>query len=263
MAKAARYVEIGWGDLGLACLLVVFTLLLSRRQKLGLERSLLVGSVRAFLQLLAVGYVLKAVFDLHQWYWTLLMLGVMTAVAVWTAAGRERKSYPRALPILAVAIGGGSFLALGFVVGAVIRPPDWYSPQYAVPIGGMIIGNAMTGAVLLLDRLRSEVSARRTQVEAALCLGATSRQAVAGPLRSAVRAAMTPSLSSMMIVGVVQLPGMMTGQILAGAAPEQAIRYQIVVVYMISTAVALTSILAAGLAYRQLFTDAHQLLDMP
>ncbi len=256
------YIEIGWGDLGLSGLLILTALALSRRERLGIERSLLVGSVRALVQLLAVGYVLKAVFDLHKWYWTLLMLAVMTGVAVWTAVGREKGRVPRLTPVLIISIGGGALATLGFVIGAVIRPGNWYEPQYTIPIGGMVIGNAMNGATLLLDRLLAEVKSRRPQIEAALSLGATSRQAVAGPLRDAVRASMIPSINAMMIVGLVQLPGMMTGQIVAGVAPEQAIRYQLVVVYMISAAVALTSMAAATLTYRQLFTEAHQLKDL-
>src|SRR5947199_10091967 len=126
----------------------------------------------------------------------------------------------------------------------------------------MILGNAMTGAALAVERLSSEIRARRLQIEAALSLGATSRQAADAAVRAAVKAALVPTINAMMVVGIVQLPGMMTGQILGGAAPEQAVRYQMVVMYMLAAAVALTSATATLLAYRASFTPAHQLREL-
>jgi putative ABC transport system permease protein len=127
----------------------------------------------------------------------------------------------------------------------------------------MILGNSLTGATLAVDRLTSEIRAHRLEIEAALSLGATARQAAEASVRAAVRAAMLPTINAMMVVGLVQLPGMMTGQILAGAPPDQAVRYQMVVMFMLSAAVALTSVIATLLAHRASFTPAQQLREEP
>ena len=250
-----------WIDVALSALLVVVVLVISRYQRLGLERSLLIGAARTFLQLALVGFVLAWVFHARTWYWTLLCLLVMAAVAVHTAVGRQEQRLPGLAALMAVSIAGGSFAVLAFVIKAVIRPDRWYEPQYVVPLAGMILGNGMTAAVLAVERLASEVRQRRLQIEAALSLGATARQAADPAVRAAARAAVIPTINAMMIVGVVQLPGMMTGQILGGQAPGDAVRYQILVMYMIAGAAALTSISATLLAQRSLFTAAHQLRD--
>ena len=246
-------------DLAISLVLIAIVLLLSRRERLGLERSLLIGTARAFLQLSAVGYALAWIFHVRGWYWTLLFLTIMAAAAVATATGREQRRLPNLVWIMAASIAGGSFLVLLLVMGLVIRPRPWHDPQYVVPLAGMILGNSMTGAVLAVERLTAEVSARRLEIEAALSLGASARQAADAAVRAAVRAALVPTVNAMMIVGVVQLPGMMTGQILAGAPPVQAVGYQIVVMYMLAAAAALTSASATLLAHRALFTPEHQL----
>jgi putative ABC transport system permease protein len=148
---------------------------------------------------------------------------------------------------------------LAIVVGLIVRPDPWYDPRYVIPLGGMILGNAMTGAALAVERFTAEVRAGRLEIETALCLGATARQAADRAVRAAIHAALVPTINGMMIVGVVQLPGMMTGQILAGAPPLQAVRYQVVVMYMLAAAAALTSMSAALLAHRACFTPDHQL----
>lgn len=253
---------LGYGELALSLGLVLMVLLISRRERLGLERTLLIGAARTLLQLSLVGYVLAWVFHRREWGWTFLCLTVMATVAVLTAAQRQLRRLPGLALILAVSIAGGSFAVLALVVGVVIRPPQPFDPQYVIPLAGMILGNSMTAAALAVERLLTEIQAQRLAVEAALSLGATARQAAAGAVRAAVNAALLPSLNAMMVVGIVQLPGMMTGQILAGASPEQAVRYQVVVMYMIAAAAAVTSVSAVLLAHRACFTPDHQLRDL-
>jgi len=253
--------SLSWTDVALSALLVLLVLAISSYQRLGLERSLLIGAARTFIQLALVGYVLAWVFHARTWYWTLLCLAVMAAVAVHTATGRQEQRLPGLATIMGISIAGGSFVVLAFVIRGIIRPERWYEPQYVVPLAGMILGNGMTAAVLGVERLAAEVRQRRLQIEAALSLGATGRQAAAPAVRAAARAAVLPTVNAMMIVGVVQLPGMMTGQILGGASPAQAVRYQILVMYMIAGAATLTSVSATLLAQRALFTNAHQLRD--
>ena len=246
-------------DLALSLLLILLVLVVSRVQRLDLERPLLIGTARTFLQLTVVGYVLGWVFHAGQWYWAVLFLGMMLAVAAHAAGERQERRLPGMMAMMALSIAGGSLLVLLFVMAFIVRPPRWYEPQYVIPLAGMIMGNAMTGAALAVERLTSEVAARRLEIEAALSLGATARQAAEVPIRAAVRAALMPSVNAMMVVGIVQLPGMMTGQILAGARPDEAVRYQILVMYMLAAAVAITSVVATLMAHRASFTRAHQL----
>jgi putative ABC transport system permease protein len=248
-------------DVGISLLLIAVALLISFRERMRLERSLIVGTARTVVQLSVVGYVLAWVFHADRWYWTALYLVFMAAVATQTAVGRQDRRIPGLTALMTVSISGSGFFVLAVVIGLVVRPSRWYEPQYTIPLAGMILGNALTGATLAVERLTSEIRGNRLAIEAALSLGATARQAAEAPVRAAVKAALLPTINAMMVVGLVQLPGMMTGQILAGAPPEQAVRYQMVVMFMISAAVALTSAFAALLAQRACFTPAHQLRE--
>ena len=147
-------------------------------------------------------------------------------------------------------------VALFVIVPA--RP--WYSPQYAIPLLGMILGNTLNGISLGLDRLGGELSARRGQVETLLALGATRWEAARQPAQQAVRTGMIPLINSMMVVGIVSLPGMMTGQLLVGVNPLQAVRYQIVIMFLIASGTALGTVGVVLLSYRRLFGHDHQFL---
>ena len=251
--------DLSWWQLGLALLLVVVVAVISLRQRLGLERDLLVGTVRTILQLYLVGLILAAVFSAARWYWVLVILVVMTAVATHAAVARLAKPIPGVYWIAAAALTISTAATLAYVIGVVVRPTPWWEPQYVIPIAGMILGNSMTSAALAGDRLQADLFTRRDEIEARLALGFSGREAVQPLVRAALRAAMIPTVNGMMTVGVVQLPGMMTGQILAGASPLTAIRYQIVVVFMLAVATALGSLLFVRLAVGRYLTPAHQL----
>jgi UDP-glucose/iron transport system permease protein len=148
---------------------------------------------------------------------------------------------------------------LAYVIIVVVQVRPWWEPQYIIPIAGMILGNSMTSAALAGDRLQGDLRARADEVEARLALGFSGQEAVQPMVRAALRAAMIPTVNGMMTVGVVQLPGMMTGQILAGSSPLLAIRYQIVVVFMQASATGLGSLLFVRLAALRYLTPAHQL----
>jgi len=251
--------DLSWWQLGFALLLVVVVVAISRRQKLGLERDLAIGTVRAFVQLYLVGLILAAVFSTARWYWVLLILMVMAAIATHAAVSRLAKPIPGVYWIAATALTISTAATLAWVIGIVVQPRPWWEPQYLIPIAGMILGNSMTSAALAGDRLQADLFTRRDEVEARLALGFSGREAVQPLVRASLRAAMIPTVNGMMTVGVVQLPGMMTGQILAGASPLTAIRYQIVVVFMLAVATAVGSLLFVRLAVRSYLTPAHQL----
>ena len=255
--------HIGWLDLLAAGALILVAVALSAWQRLGLGSRIVIGAVRATVQLVAVGYVLVWLFTADRWYLVLAVLAAMVVVATFTAAGRlarDRRERRLILPLAGAAILGGSALTLVYVSTVIVHVTPWYNPRYLIPLFGMIVANAMNAAAIALERLQSEMEARRGEVEAYLALGATPAQAAAEAVGKAIAAGVVPAINALAVVGVVSLPGMMTGQIIAGQAPTEAVRYQIVVTYMITAAVTVASLAAALWSYRQFFTREHQLL---
>lgn len=259
MSPTAGVVDLSAWQLALALVLVAAVVVVSVRQSLGLQRDLVIGSLRAIVQLYAVGLILAAVFAAARWYWVLLILAVMTAVATQAAVSRLGKPLPRAPWIAGIALSVSTAATLAYVIAIVVQVRPWYEPQYIIPIAGMILGSSMTSAALAGDRLQSDLRVRADEVEARLALGFSGHDAVQPIVRASLRAAMIPTVNGMMTVGLVQLPGMMTGQILAGSSPLLAIRYQIVVVFMQAAATALGSLLFVRLAASRYLTPAHQL----
>lgn len=261
MAEPA--VDIGWVQLTLASALILIAIALSAWQRLGLVKSLVIGAIRAVIQLMLIGYVLVWLFNTDRWYFVLGVLLLMTLTATVAATDRQpggAHAQRRLRPICFASILVGSALTLAYVGAVVVDVAPWYNPRYLIPLFGMIVGNTMNGAALAAERLQWEMEAGRAQIEAYLALGATPQQASAEPARRATIAAMIPTINALAVVGVVSLPGMMTGQILAGSAPTLAVRYQLVVVFMLTAATALT---AAGIVLwyrRTFFTAAAQLL---
>jgi putative ABC transport system permease protein len=246
-------------QVALALGLVAAVIVISVRQSLGLARDLAIGSVRTVVQLYGVGFVLAAVFAAARWYWVLLILVVMIAVATQAAVSRLGRPLPGAGVIAATALTLSTAATLAYVITIVVRVHPWWEPQYLIPIAGMILGNSMTSAALAGDRLQGDLRARADEVETRLALGFSGDDAIQPLVRAALRAAMIPTVNGMMTVGIVQLPGMMTGQILAGSSPLVAIRYQIVVTFMLTSATAVGSWLFVRLAARRYLTPADQL----
>ncbi|KKM12925.1 permease of an ABC transporter [Clostridiales bacterium PH28_bin88] len=222
--------------------------------KLGLLKSLVWGTIRTFIQLTLIGYVLSFVFEVNNFILIIAILLLMCLVASRTAVRQmpNVEQYPAALAFLSLL--ASTFLVGIIVVVLIISPEPWYSARITIPIFGMLLGNSMNGIALSLDRLYGEVRSRIAEVETLLCFGATPWEAVRDCVKVAVRAGMMPTINSLMVVGLVSLPGMMTGQILGGADPREAVRYQIIVQLMIAAAVAIGCLLLVGLSYSKLFT---------
>jgi putative ABC transport system permease protein len=251
--------DLSYLDLGVVSLLVLASIGLSLFERLGLGRDIIVSCLRAFVQLTLVGIVLGALFRNVHFYWVALALAIMIAAAVQAGRSRVESNVPRLTGDMTIAIGSVSAVTLAFVIGAVVRPGLWYDPQIVIPLAGMTIGNTMTATTLAANRFATELRQRQNDVEALLALGATADQAAADVVRESVRSALIPSIAGMMVVGLVSLPGMMTGQILAGQDPSQAVRYQIVIQYMLLFAAFATSLLIVRLIRRRYFTRNHQL----
>jgi putative ABC transport system permease protein len=250
---------VRWPDLALASALVLVAMAIAAWQRLGLARGLAVGAVRATVQLVAVGYVLAFLVATPHPYLVLLALLVMLVAATVTATARQTRGRAGLFVISGTAMLVGAGLTLAYVDVVVLRLRPWYDPQYLIPLFGMIIGNSMNGAALAAERLSGEMGLRRGEVEAYLALGATPARASAEALRRALVAAMMPTVNLLMVVGLVSLPGMMTGQIVAGSSPVTAVQYQILVVFMLAGAVAVTSVIVALWYRRSFFTPAEQL----
>lgn len=248
-------------DLAIAGGLVVVAGAVSLALRLRLEAQLGLAAIRTVVQLILIGYLLEWIFDIDSAPALAGVLAVMVLAAGQAAVRRSsrtfRGAYLRGFGTLAIT----GLLTTFTVTGAVVRVDPWHDPQYVIPLLGMVLGNTLTGISLCLDALLESLSARRDEVEAALSLGATRWEAAREPLKAAVRRGMIPVINSMTVVGIVSLPGMMTGQILAGADPLEAVKYQIVVMFMLAASTAMACILMALAVYRRLFNERHQLLS--
>jgi len=252
-------IELGVVDLIIASGLVVAAGGVSLGLRLGLERRLALAAVRTVVQLLLVGYVLNWVFDLDSAFLVIGLLLAMSAAAGRAAVTRPKRTYDGAAwrTFITLVLCG---LTTTFVVtSAVIRVDPWYQPQYVIPILGMVLGNGLTGISLCLDTVLERFANQRDVIEMELAHGATPWEASRDTLRDAVRSGMIPIINSMMVVGIVSLPGMMTGQILSGVDPIVAVQYQIVVMFMIAGATSFGCIGIVILTYRRLFNDRAQL----
>lgn len=250
-------------DLALASLLVLLLAGLSAVLRLRLAGDLLIAALRTVLQLLLVGLVLKAVFASVELYWIVLI-----AVAMWLIATREMvaRQTRRLRGWWSYALGGlslfvSAFAVTGFALLAVIGNRPWYAPQYAIPLMGMLIGNTMTGIALALDRLNAAAWEQRDVIEGRLMLGFAASDAVAPLRREAARAGLMPAINAMAVAGLVFLPGTMTGQILAGAPPMEAVKYQILIMLIYAAGTGFGVIIAIWLGARRLF-DARQRLRL-
>lgn len=256
-------VNLGIADLALAYGLVLAAIALARLKNVGQEWQMVWASLRMLLQLIAVGSLLHLVFAIQSPLTTLAILLVMGLCTLQVVGGRIREKMPGFYRVMAISLtvgcGGATFVLCGLVIGYT----PWYDPRYLIPLAGMIIGNSMNGASLAAERLASGMGERREELETALCLGATSRQACEPVVRQAFRAALMPTINTMAAMGIVSLPGMMTGQILSGTAPIIAVRYQIAIMCAITGAVGITSFLILLQGYRGYFTPAHQLRRDP
>lgn len=254
-AALTQLADIDLSRLVFTLALVAVAIVISRWQRLQLEGQMFVAVVRAFVQLIAVGYVLELVFEAEHPYFILLAVAGMTAVASWTSGGRAR-GVPHARLVALASISTGVVLTLGLLVGLGVFT---FTARNMIPIAGMVVGNSMTACSLVMARVHDEITTHRNSVEAALALGATSRQAALVHLRRALITGMTPIVDSTKTVGLISLPGAMTGMILAGSSPLQAVQLQIIVMYMLIGAAAYTSFVAAFLTSQQHFTALHQL----
>lgn len=255
------YIQISNLQLLFSVSLVIITGIISALLQLGLVKPLLWGTVRAFVQLSLIGYVLTYVFKLNSLLLIIPLIFLMAGVASREATRRISNAPHNPVPMAFLSLIASTFIVGLIVVVIIISPHPWYSARVMIPIFGMLMGNSMNAIALCLDRLYSEVHAHADEVEQLLCFGATPWEAIITPVKKAVSAGMMPTINSLMIVGLVSLPGMMTGQILAGMNPQSAVRYQFVVMIMMAASVAIGCLLIVGLCYKKIFNQDLALVE--
>ncbi len=248
-------------DLSIAAFLVLILAGLGIKLQLGVTRQLIIAAARTTIQLLLVGYILKLLFDsVHLGYMTI----AVTVMLLF--AGREvmaRQTHPYkgwwGFGMGTVSMFLSTFTVTFLALTVIINNEPWYTPQYAIPLLGMMLGNTMTGIALGLERLTQAAREQRKQIEAQLMLGFSGQQSITAIRRQAMRYGMIPIINSMAAAGLVSLPGMMTGQILAGSPPLEAVKYQILIMFLITAGTGFGTVVAVVLGSRRLFDDRERL----
>ncbi len=255
------FIALDISDLAIAAVLVVLNGVLSLALRLGLERDLLIATLRMIVQLFLVGLVLTTLFAMVSPLWPGL-----AALAMVLFAGREimARQERRLTGLWAYGLGTGCMLVASclvtiFALATQLQPEPWYHPRYTLPILGMVLGNTMTGISLGLHTLTTGLVRERAAVEARLALGAPWNEAALTVSRAALRSALMPVINSMAAIGLVSLPGMMTGQILAGIEPAEAVKYQLLIMFLIAGGTSLGAIAAVVGAGWRLTDHRHRL----
>lgn len=243
-----------------AYVFIIILLLIVRWRKIPREKEILIASIRMTLQLVIVGYILTYVFKHnHPWY-TLIILAIMETFAVYNVFKRSKETINKRLKkVIGLSMIAGTLVSLIYFDFIVIHFAPWYNARYFIPIGGMIIGNSMTAVSLGVGALIEGLKSRKHLVESALMLGATPYEATKGIVNHAFDSAILPTINNMVGMGIIFLPGMMTGVILSGASPLLAIKYQIAIMLGITGSVSLTVILFLYFGYRTFFNSKAQL----
>lgn len=246
--------------LAIAYIFVLMILVIFKFRGIKREKMILIATTRMTIQLTAMGYILMIVFQHPRWYISLLMLAVMLGFAMYNAIKRVRYDMSNELKRFMIIS-----MAVGYVITAIVfiflvlQIDPWFDPQYIIPISGMIIGNAMTGIALGANRLCTNMQDHHEEIENSLMLGATSKDASYEYVNDAFDSAILPTMNNMLTMGIVSLPGMMTGQILSGTFPLTAIKYQIGIMLAILGCTAITVVLFVTLGYRTFFNESDAL----
>ena len=248
-------------DLSMAAVLVVALAFISLFLKLGLTNRIIIAAIRTVIQLLLIGLVLKALFAQVS-----LLLVAALSIVMLLIAGREvmARQHRRFGGLWGYGLGTLSMFVSSFALTiyaliVIVGTDPWYTPQYAIPLLGMMLGNTMTGVSLALDKLTTTAWQQRSIIEARLILGQDWRTAIGDITRDSVRIGMIPMINAMAAAGLVSLPGMMTGQILSGTDPVEAVKYQILIMFLITAGTGFSAILATWIGARHLFDDRQRL----
>ena len=254
-------VELNTIDLLIAAALVLALALLSIRLQMKIGRQLIIAAIRTAVQLTLIGLVLKVLFENATLLWVSLLAFFMLFVAGREVMMRQERRFKGWWGYAAgtFSMFVSSFAITVFALVVILGNDPWYAPQYAIPLLGMLLGNTMNGIAISMDRLTHAAWEQRDIIEARLMLGESWDQAISDYRRQAVRSGMIPVINAMAAAGIVSLPGMMTGQILAGALPVDAVKYQILIMFLISAGTGLGTLAAVSVGSRRLFDERQRL----
>jgi len=256
-----QLIDLAWWQLALAATLVVTLAVCTLLARLDIGKTLLVAALRTVVQLSLIGVVLEALFSVAALPWIALMALVMLLMAGREVTARQKRrlggGWAFGVGTLSMFVSAFSVTVLTLIV--IIGPEPWYAPQYAIPLLGMMLGNTMTGIAVGLDRLTDTVWRQRALIENRLMLGQRWQAAIGDARRDAMRSGMIPIINSMAAAGIVSLPGMMTGQILAGTSPSLAVKYQILIMFTITVGTGFGTLAAVLAASRRLFDERERL----
>ncbi|TDL98878.1 iron export ABC transporter permease subunit FetB [Macrococcus brunensis] len=243
-------------QLSLTIIFVIIPLVLSAYLKLGLEKDIVIATIRSTIQLFIVGYILTFVFEGNHPIYILLMILLMITAATQNIIkkGKGIKGITWKIVVTLVTV---EVITMGIMLGFHIIP---FEARYVIPISGMVIGNSMVLSLLFLNRFLSEIRNNDEQIELILSLGGTNKQAIHRSLMSAIKSSMIPTIESQKTMGLVQLPGMMSGQIIGGADPIVAVQFQLLILFLLLTAATLSSVMVGFLSYPTLFNEKEQYL---
>lgn len=257
---AAPITLLGYYQVALASVALLIVMAISGWLKLGLIRELLIASVRSVVQLSLIGLILVWIFAREQWYEVLVILTLMTLIASIAAKNRVKKPYIGLTWDTLLAVFGSSWLVALFGGMCVLASEGqaWYRPQVMIPLLGLILGNSLTAVSLSMNQLVNSLHREQAMINSLLALSASPWEAARSYVVAAIQNGITPTINSMMVVGLVSLPGMMTGQILAGADPHQAVLYQIITLFLIATSSTLGCTIGTLLVFRRFFNTDWQ-----
>ena len=248
-------------QLALTYILVGVVLFVTALDGINRKKEIIISILRMTVQLSIAGFVLVFIFDTDSFIFPLAMFLVMEFFAIFNVIKNVKTEIPQGLKkVIGFSIFCGTSICLLFFLVVVVQVKPFYSPQYLIPLGGMIIGNSMTGVNLALVTLLENLKDRKEHVEAALMLGATPRDAMDDPIQVSFDTAFLPTLNSMKNMGIISLPGMMTGQILSGTSPMIAIKYQIAIMIAILASVCISVFMFLHLGYKNFFNTEDQLI---
>ena len=256
-----NYIALDYTDLALGATLLLLHAALSVSLQLGIGKRLAIAAIRMTLQLTMIGFVLNALFDMVSPLWTSLAAVLMVLFAGREVAARQTHRFKglgtQGLGTVTMLLAGAS--VTGLALATQLQPDPWYDPRYALPILGMVLGNTMNGVALGLDRLLSTAAREKGAIEAQLTLGQDRRHAFLPLIREACRAGLMPIVNAMSAMGIVSLPGMMTGQILAGVDPLDAVKYQLFIMFLLAGATGIGVVCAVFGATLRLTDSRHRL----
>lgn len=244
---------------GAVYLLLILVLGIMKRCKINQSRLLIIGSMRMTLQLVLAGFVLTYIFKNPRPLFVLLYLTAMMAMSIYTALSRNKETNKQFKIIVALSLAGtGISVILFFILGVV--GVNFWNPQYTIPISGMIMGNAMTGVSLGLKTFNESIKTQKSKIDTLINIGATPKSILIPFVNKSLETALLPTLNSMLGMGIISLPGMMTGQILSGTLPTTAILYQIAIMVAITAVTCLAVFCSLFFGYRTLYNSQNQML---